>query len=135
MFVSAAIAAYLPPLALVPQMATAARRPPTSRAVFAATKNTTKNRSSVYPGKIGTTHSRCSQSPRSQYRWKKMWGQVYDSGHIIVGRNYLLCQADNPRCSDRRSIEVRRIETRGNHYADEEVLFPRFEAFQSRSAI
>ena len=55
-----------------------------------------------------------------------MRGQVYDCH--ITGRNYLLCQADNPRCSDRRSIEVRRIETRGNHYADEEVLFPGFES-------
>jgi len=36
MLVSAAIAAYLPPLALVPQIAIAAKRPPTSRAVFAA---------------------------------------------------------------------------------------------------
>lgn len=44
MLVSAAIAAYLPPLALVPQMEIATRRPPTSRAVFAATKNTTRNR-------------------------------------------------------------------------------------------
>jgi hypothetical protein len=54
---------------------------------------------------------------------------------VITGRNYLLCQADNPGRSDRRSEEVRRIKTRGNHYADEEVLFPEFEAFQSWSAI
>jgi len=36
MLVRAAIAAYEPPLAFVPQMAIAAKRPPTSRAVFAA---------------------------------------------------------------------------------------------------
>jgi len=42
MLVNAAIAAYLPPLALAPQMKIATKRPPTSRAVFAATKNTTK---------------------------------------------------------------------------------------------
>ena len=38
MLVRAAIAAYEPPLAFVPQMAIAAKRPPTSRAVFAATE-------------------------------------------------------------------------------------------------
>jgi hypothetical protein len=49
MFVNAAIAAYLPPLALVPQIAMATKRPPTSRAVFAATKY--DNGSSAYPSK------------------------------------------------------------------------------------
>lgn len=37
-FVSAATAAYVPPEAWLPQMVTAMRRPPTSRAVLAATE-------------------------------------------------------------------------------------------------
>jgi hypothetical protein len=86
MLVSAAIAAYLPPLALVPHMETASRRPPRSRAVFAATKNTTKNRSSAYVSKSVTTHSRCSQIPRLQCHWKKFVGsglRLSSHGEII----------------------------------------------------
>ena len=72
MLVSAAMAAYLPPLALVPQMAIATRRPPTSRAVFAATKNTTLV--ICISEQIVTTHSRCSQIPKLQCHWKKNCG-------------------------------------------------------------
>jgi hypothetical protein len=50
---------------------------------------------------------------------------------VITGKNYLLCQADNPRRGDRGGVEVRRVETRSNRNADEEVLFPGFEGFRS----
>jgi hypothetical protein len=133
MLVSAAIAAYLPPLALVPQMEIATRRPPTSRAVFAATKNTTKNRL------ICISEQKWYAQPLLEnpqiavpLGGKNLWGR---STTVITRRNHLLCHADNPRRCDRRSKEVRRVKTRGNRYADEEVLFPGFGEFQSSSVL
>jgi hypothetical protein len=126
MFVSAAIAAYLPPLAFVPQMQIATNRPPKSRAVFAATKNNTTNGSSACSSKSVTTHSRCSKIPRLQCRWRMGRSALENRRHR---KNCLLGQAHDPRRGDRRSKKVRRIKARSNYNADEEVLFPGFGAF------
>jgi hypothetical protein len=135
MLVSAAIAAYLPPLALVPQMEIATRRPPTSRAVFAATKNTTKNRL------ICMSEQKCDRYAQPLLENPQIAVPLGEkncgvrSTTVITRRNHLLSHADNPRRCDRRSKEVRRVKTRGNRYADEEVLFPGFGEFQSSSAL
>lgn len=57
-FVSAAIAAYGPPAASRPQIVIAIRRPPTSRAEFAATRNNGRDETQV--------EHKCGQDTYSQ---------------------------------------------------------------------
>jgi hypothetical protein len=85
MLVSAAIAAYLPPLAFVPQTAIATNRPPTSRAVFAATKNTT-NGSSAYSSKQKCDYAQpLLENPQIAVPLEKNWmGQP--STPVVTGR-------------------------------------------------
>lgn len=120
MFVSAAIAAYEPPLAGMPQMVIAIRREPTSRAALVATVVESTVSIARAGRTVGERHT--SDGGVTPDDDSAGWGSVTDTP--AAGEDHILSEGDDPGCSDGRGREVGGVQAREDDKADDKILQP-----------